>query len=221
MAHRARVTHHVRGRIRLKLHGAKGNRQLLHAIQQKVAPMRGVKQVDVNPATGSVLVHYDAEHHEGFHERLAQHGESEGLFAIEAPELSEVDEMARKIRQEAEFLSAHSETARVIVDAVRSLNRQVKVATGNAVDLNVLLPLGLAIYSFVEVGVEASTPLWVTLGIFSFNSFITLHSHPPVRVDTQQVIVDRQIPEPAPAPPPPPQPAPAAPRAGKRPRKRA
>ena len=41
------------------------------------------------------------------------------------------------------------------------------------------LPLGLAVYSFVEIGLEASTPLWVTLGIFSFNSFLTLHAPAP------------------------------------------
>jgi hypothetical protein len=86
--------------------------------------------------------------------------------------------MARRIEAEAEFLSQHSETARIIVDAVKRMDVNIKWATHNTVDLKVLLPLGLAAYSVVEIGLEASTPLWVTLGIFSLNSFVSLHSPP-------------------------------------------
>jgi hypothetical protein len=62
---------------------------------------------------------------------------------------------------------------------VKGLNADVKRATNNAVDLKVLLPLGLAVYSLLKFEAEMATPLWVTLGIFSFNSFVALH--PPVR----------------------------------------
>src|SRR5581483_6550986 len=112
------------------------------------------------------------------HQTLTEHGHNSGLFALQPPEMSEVDRIAETVEREAEFLAAHSETARGIVDLVKNLNNAVKRATDNNLDLKVLLPLGLAIYSFVEVGAEMSTPMWVTLGIFSFNSFIALH--PPL-----------------------------------------
>ena len=185
----ARTVHHVRGRIRLKIAGSKGEPRLLEEIRQAIAPLKGVKSVDVNPATGSVVVHYNPAMHEGFQAHLATHGENAGSFILMPPEISEVDELAKKIEQEAEFLSEHSAAARTIVDAFKTADRALKIATDNTVDLKVLLPLGLAVYSFVEIGLEASTPLWVTLGIFSFNSFLALHAPQP-KTKTTAVLVD-------------------------------
>jgi hypothetical protein len=189
MAHRTHAVHHVRGRIRLKVPRAKGNSQILSEVKDAISGLEGVRRVEANPGTGGLVVHYDPALHAGFHEQLAQHGTSAGAFELAPPELSEVDELAKKIEAEAEFLAEHSETARQIVNSFKALDQSIKRATGNAVDLKVLLPLGLAIYSFVEVGLEASTPLWVTLGIFSFNSFVQLHGSPP-NVSTQQVLVN-------------------------------
>jgi cation transport ATPase len=189
MRHSARAVHHVRGRIRLKIPASKGDLRLLDEIKQTIAPLEGVRRVETSPSTGSVVVHYDPSMHDSFHEQLAKHAENAGAFCLVPPELSEVDELAKKIEQEAEFLSQHSEAARKIVDGFKSLDTAIKVATGNAVDLKVLLPLGLAVYSFVEIGLEASTPLWVTLGIFSFNSFLTLHAPDPQANTTTAVVV--------------------------------
>jgi hypothetical protein len=122
--------------------------------------------------------------HQDFERQLQERGSSDGGFTVEPPELTEVDALAQKIQVEAEFLSAHSNLARSMVEGVRSVDRAVKLATGNTVDLKVLLPLGLAVYSFLEAGVEVATPLWVTLGIFSFNSFVVLHTHHSGRAPT-------------------------------------
>lgn len=192
MDKQAHVAHHTRGRVRVRVRGGKGNPQILEQIKQSLQPKPGVKRVDVNPSTGSVVVHYDDRLHPDFHKTLTEHGETSGLFALQPPELSEVDRIAETVQREAEFLAAHSETARGIVDFVKRVNNAVKQATDNNLDLKVLLPLGLAVYSVMEVGVEVSTPMWVTLGIFSFNSFIALHPPlPEVSVETQQVIRHR------------------------------
>jgi hypothetical protein len=189
MSSHALVAHHTRGRIRVKVPAAKGNPELLREIEQLLAPAQGVQSVEVNPTTGSVVVHYDHTAHEDFHQTLTGHGESSGLFALQPPELTEVDHMAEAIQREAEFLAAHSETAKTIVDFTKNLNDRLRRATDNNLDLKVLLPLGLAVYAFLEVGAEVSTPLWVTLGIFSFNSFVQLHPPlPEVSVQSQQVV---------------------------------
>src|SRR5579884_1454702 len=107
---RAEVVHHTRGRIRVKVHGGKGNHRLLHEIKRSLAPKPGVRQVDVNPTTGSVIVHYDDGAHPDFHRALTEHGRDTGLFALQPPEISEVDRIAETIQREAEFLAAHSET---------------------------------------------------------------------------------------------------------------
>ncbi|MBV8842659.1 MAG: hypothetical protein JO307_07595 [Bryobacterales bacterium] len=187
----ARVAHHVRGRIRVKVPAVKGNRAALEHFRSSVSAIPGVQRVETNPTTGSFIVHYDPGRQERFEQRhfeeqLRQHATDNQLFDLIPPELSEVDELARNIEREAEFLSEHSETALHIVNGFRLLDRTLKRATDNTVDLKVLLPLGLAVYSFLEVGVDASTPMWLTLGIFSFHSFVSLHT--PHRVTGHPVL---------------------------------
>lgn len=197
MAYQAQVIHHIPGRVRVRLPGARGNHALLRQIKDSLAPQPGVQRVEVNPATGSLLVHYDPDLHEDYHSRLARYGEREDLFALKPPELTEADEIANKIEAEAEYLAAHSETARAVVNFVKHLNEGVKQATSNMVDLKVLLPLGLAIYTFKEAGSGVVTPLWVTLGIFSFNSFVALHHpKPSLHVDDHEIVLDKSQPPP-------------------------
>jgi hypothetical protein len=166
----AQVAHHVRGRIRVRFSGAKGDRRFLESIQQSISPLPGVQSVEISQSTGCIVVHYDQSAHRDFHQTLIEHG-----LALAPPEVSEVDAIAANIEHEAEFLSQHSETARRVVDFVKQIDHGLKCATGNTLDLRVLLPLGLAVYSFLELESDITTPLWVTLGIFSFNSFVSLH----------------------------------------------
>jgi hypothetical protein len=193
LIHQAQVIHHIPGRLRVKLPKAKGNYALLQQIKESISPRPGVKRVEVSATTGSVVVHYDPEMHEDYHTHLGDFAAHQSLFALQPPEITEADEIARKIEMEAEFLADHSDAARVVVNFVKQLNEQVKRATDNSVDLKVLLPLGLAIYTFIEAGTDAVTPLWVTLGIFSFNSFVNLHSHKgQVATEEHQVVFDQQ-----------------------------
>jgi len=186
----ARVVHHVKGRIRVKLQDAKGNHRFLESVKQSLSPVAGVRNVDVNSSTGTVVVNYDQTTHPDFERTLANHGESEGLFSLEPPELSEADEIANKLQREAQFLAQHSDIAKNAVDFVSQIDQGLKRATNNTVDLKVLLPLGLAVYAFLELESDITTPLWVTLGIFSFNSFVALH-HPAahrMEMDSSEVI---------------------------------
>jgi hypothetical protein len=187
MRHRLRTVHHTKGRLRLKVPAARANPAVFEEICRSISSCPGVTGVRTNLRTGSILVQYSSKAGIDFHEQLTDHGEKTGGFLLEPPELTEVDEMAHRIELEAEFLSQHSETARVIVDSVKRLDTRLKLATHNTVDLKVLLPMGLAVYSVAEIGLEASTPLWVTLGIFSFNSFVALH-HPVGAVGLKEEI---------------------------------
>jgi hypothetical protein len=178
MKKKARVVHHIHGRLRLKVHAAKNQPAALHRIKQSIEQIPAVKSVQVSPSTGSVLVHYTGESKQGFHDQLEQVSQAEEIFHL-VPMIGEASEVIEQIEREAEFLSDHSEAAKAIINGFSKLNQEIKRSTGNFIDLNVLLPFGLAALSFGELGIDASTPLWVTLGIFSFNSFVSLHSHPP------------------------------------------
>jgi hypothetical protein len=182
MAHKAEIAHHVRGRLRMKIPAAKGDECLLEQVKEALGAIPGVNEVSANPATGSVILHYDPDQHGDFHLTLENHGKDHIIMPSRAlpahAPVTEVDECARTIEEEAEFLAEHSHTARVVVDFCKSLDREVKLATGNAVDLKVLFPAGLAVYTFLELGFEAATPVWLTLGLFAVNHFIEMHAHP-------------------------------------------
>ena len=66
--------------------------------------------------------------------------------------------------------------AETIFQQVDRLNIGLKKATDNSVDLNVALPLSLGVLSAVTIGLEAGTPIWLTLALSAFHSFVSLHT---------------------------------------------
>ncbi|WP_050629602.1 HMA2 domain-containing protein [Bradyrhizobium viridifuturi] len=161
------IAHQVPGRIRMKVPSAKENPELLEQIKQTFSVIPGIEDVTVNPTTGSVVLHYDADRHDEFHGRLQHH--TGGHYK---PPANEIDALATKIEQEAEYLAEHSHTARMIVDFFKDFDNGIKVATGNVVDLKILLATGIAGFTIFEVGANAATPVWVTLAIFALNHMI-------------------------------------------------
>jgi hypothetical protein len=178
MRHAAHVAHHSRGRLRLRVPSAKGNAAELETIRKSLANVHGVKEVEVNESIGSVTIHYDARHHTDFHQHLAKETTSQDVVSVAPPCMREMGNIDEMIEHEATFLAQHSHSAKVLVDWTAALDRSVKRMTDNAIDLKVLAPAALAVGAFLELGMTAATPVWLTLGLFSFNHFIAIHSHP-------------------------------------------
>jgi cation transport ATPase len=165
-----KIEHQVRGRIRLKIPSGKGNPELLAQIKETLGVIPGIEQVTVNPTTGSVVLHYDEDRHDQFHGDLQRH-----MPTPHRPPSNEIDEIARKFEEEAEFLAEHSQAARAVVDFCKDLDRRVKTATGNLIDLKIVFAVAIIGFTVLEVGASAATPVWVTLVIFSLNHFIEMH----------------------------------------------
>ena len=161
------IAHQVPGRIRMKVPSAKENPELLEQIKQTFSVIPGIEEVLVNPATGSIVLHYDTDRHDEFHGRLQHH--TGGHYK---PPTNEIDALANKIEQEAEYLAEHSHTARVIVDFFKDFDNGIKVSTGNVIDLKIVLAAGIAGFTIFEVGATAATPVWVTLAVFALNHMI-------------------------------------------------
>jgi Zn-dependent membrane protease YugP len=172
------IAHHVPGRMRIRVGGGKHNPHLLEKVRGRICELDGVSQIDVNSTTGSLVVHYRSRHPRQFESEIAEHGSSTGAFQLALPQVGEAGEIWGAVEQEAKFLAAHSQLARTVVQGTKQLDVVVKIATDNNVDLKVLIPLGLAVFSFIYLGTDVATPLWISLGIFSFNSFVSLH--PPL-----------------------------------------
>src|ERR1700755_854366 len=162
------VAHQVPGRVRLKVPGVKESPELVDQIKQMFNAIPGIEEVTVNPTTGSVVLHSATDHHAPFHGHLEQHHTG----GHERPPTNEIDALASKIEQEAEYLAEHSHTARVIVDYFKHFDEGIKLATGNVVDLKIVLALGIAGFTIFEVGASAATPVWVTISIFALNHMI-------------------------------------------------
>jgi hypothetical protein len=175
--HHARIEHKVRGRIRMRVPHAKLNPEILEFYREAFAGIPGVQSIATKPDTGSIVIHYDPnrerefQHH--FERRTDEHLDM-GRPVI--PPEDEVDQLAGKIAAEAEFLASHSKFARSTVDFCKALDRELKLATGNNIDLKIVLAVGLAGYTFLEIGGTAATPMWVTLALFSLNHFVELHT---------------------------------------------
>ncbi len=161
------VAHQVPGRIRMKVPSAKDNPELLEQIKQTFSVIPGIEQVVVNATTGSVVLHYDTDRHDEFHGSLHHH--TGGHYK---PPTNEIDALASKIEQEAQYLAEHSHTARVVVDFFQDFDQEIKRATGNVIDLKIVLAGGIAAFTIFEVGASAATPVWVTLSIFALNHMI-------------------------------------------------
>ena len=186
-----KIEHQVPGRVRMKIPAGKGNPELLRQISETFGVIPGIEEVTVNPTTGSIVLYYDTEQHDDVHGHLSHHYHS---HTAQRPPATELDDLASRIESEAEFLAKHSHTARVVVDFVKKIDREIKLATNNTIDLKIVLALGIIGLTVTEVGVTAATPVWVTLAIFTINHFIEMHPsqhaapaeaaahHAPVRV---------------------------------------
>jgi hypothetical protein len=168
------IAHQVPGRVRLKIPSAKGNPELLRQISDTFGVIPGIEQITVNPTTGSVVLHYDTDQHHEFHGRFHAHV---GEVHDYQPPATEIDELARKIEEEAEFLAQNSDTARAFVDFCKRCDNEIKLATGNLVDLKIVLAVAIIAFAVLEIGPAAATPVWVTLTIFALNHFIAMHPH--------------------------------------------
>jgi hypothetical protein len=173
--HKARIEHKVRGRIRMKVPAAKFNPEILEVYREAFSAIPGITSVTAKPETGSIVIHYDPNRETEFQRNFQRHFDQHlDPVAPERPG-DEIAQIASKIEAEAEFLAAHSRVARTTVDFCKSLDRELKLATGNTIDLKIVIALGLAAYTFFEIGGDAATPMWVTLALFSLNHFAELH----------------------------------------------
>ncbi len=189
----AHIAHNVPGRMRIRVAGGKRDPRLLESVRACAAKVPGATRVQVNKDTGSVVIHYRNRTLKQFAEGLSEQGLSSQAFQLSVPEIGEAGEMWSMMEHESEFLAAHSQLARSVVEETKRLDTAVKEATDNALDLKVLVPLGLAVVSFVYLGTDISTPLWLSLGVFSFNSFVSLHpALPYARTKDDEVPRNRQ-----------------------------
>jgi hypothetical protein len=187
--HVAELVHVTHGRVRLRVPAARYNPALLTEIRMAFEGHVGIDKVEVKAASSSIVIYYDDDHHADIGALFTSLGKTDAPAAMpkmkgphthhghHRPPKTELDEKLTAFEEEAEFLAEHSNVARNIVESVKSLDRLIKRGTNNNLDLKILAPVGLAGFTFFEIGAAAATPMWVTLVIFSLNHFVELRAH--------------------------------------------
>jgi hypothetical protein len=174
--HKARIEHNIPGRIRMKIPAAKTDPAVLDAYVSAFSSLPGVAKVVAKPETGSITLHYDEKAEESFADHLHHCCHHNDLHVDRGPPEDEVNRLASRISQEAEFLADHSPLARGTVDFFKAFDRELKLVSGNTIDMKIFLAGGLAAFTFLEIGAAAATPMWVTLALFGVNHFVEMQT---------------------------------------------
>lgn len=165
MCESADLLHHIPGRMRLRIPGAKGNAAKLGNIQHSLADLPGVRRVDTNSMLGTIVIQYDPTLFTGFTAQLADYATEHQLFAIGGQNAGPcISEAGRSVRG---FLG--------------TLNRAVQDAMGNAINLKELLPLSLILYAFLFVDKAIASAQWLNWVQFAIESYVDLHDDEPVQ----------------------------------------
>src|SRR5438105_1959701 len=114
MINSTQIAHHIPGRLRLRLPHMKGNPAMLEAVKQSLSPLPGVKQVEVKPTTGSVVVEYDAARYHEFFDLIDKHAGPQRILKFKPRERAQIAEIVARIEAETEFISENSTLAEII-----------------------------------------------------------------------------------------------------------
>ncbi|HKV56136.1 MAG TPA: hypothetical protein VJN94_16000 [Candidatus Binataceae bacterium] len=170
MAVEAYVHHHIPGRLRMRVPSAKGENEVLRELSSAIATVSGVSEVEYNPVTGSILIQYSPAQHQTLESLDA------GLNASSVPIIVRKTTPARHSSGSANSKYRRQSVAAEKVNAFfKRLDLDIRSATDNEVDLKFILPFLVSILGVLAVRRSSATPLWLTLLIFAFHSFLGLN----------------------------------------------
>ena len=172
-ARAARIAHHVPGRLRLKVLGVPTEKDYFAAVKEVIASLEGVDSVRVNAASSSIVIDYSPVD-TVFHFRLKDDPTVNSWLRLEGEDalLACVDEA---VASGPHYLGAHSRMADGILSGAEQLDTRLRRASDGYLDLKLLLPLAFAAATSMRQARGRGTPMWLSLGTFAFNSFLTLH----------------------------------------------
>jgi hypothetical protein len=161
------------GRMRLKVLGAPAAPDFFATVKKLIAGLQGVQAVRVNAASSSIVIDYSPAD-TVFHFRLLDDPDLNNWLSLEGDDalLAGIDEA---LTTGSHYLTRHSRLAEGIVSSAQQLDSRLRRASDGYLDLKLLLPLAFAAATSMRQARGRGTPMWLTLGTFAFNSFLSLH----------------------------------------------
>jgi len=174
------VAHHSATRTRFRVPKAHRHGKTLTKVKDRLKKVPGVKDVEVNERTGSILVHHDE-----------RENTIESLGEAVQEVCSELFDVFMAIEEEE--IPGLSSVGRLVKSQVERADTKIAKATDNWVDLKTIVPLGFlgaGIYkAIIDGALIAEVPAFVFL-YYAYDTYVKFHgpSVNPVsgadRVDT-------------------------------------
>ena len=165
MRAKAYAAHHVHGRTRFRIPDRRGDPIFLTEVATRVARLPGVKDVDANPQTGSILVHHS----------LSLDTLLDGVLG---PDVAEI----------VEFVLNSPPLARRVRADVEAIDQAIRRYTGGEFDLNTVLSLALIAIAVLQLvrpqrtAAGAAVPLaWYATELMRRGSEAPPHANEPSR----------------------------------------
>jgi hypothetical protein len=168
-----RIAHHVPGRMRLKVLGVSAEPEFFATVQKVITGLEGVERVRVNAASSSIVIDYSPAD-TVFHFRLQDDPDVNTWLRMQGDDalLAGIDDA---VASGSHYLAQHSRLAEDLVSGAEQLDLRLRRASDGYLDLKILLPLLFAAATSMRQARGRGTPMWLSLGTFAFNSFISLH----------------------------------------------
>jgi len=167
------VAHHVPGRMRLKVLGVPADPDFFSSLKQVISGLEGVESVRVNASSSSIVIDYSPAD-TVFHFRLRDDPNVNAWMSLQGEDalLASIDVA---VANGSYYLAKQSRLAEGLVAGAEELDFRLRRASDGYVDLKLLLPLLFAVATSMRQARGTGTPMWLSLGTFAFNSFLSLH----------------------------------------------
>ncbi|HXZ88662.1 MAG TPA: hypothetical protein VEF07_08830, partial [Candidatus Binataceae bacterium] len=156
--------------MRIRIPSAKADLEFLEQARAALASLPGVTDVSVNPMTGSLLILHSPQGQRELDHALASPAEKPMPFVLQTVSVPH-SSVHRRRRKPA----GRSDLSHAIIETVTDLDDALRIATGGAMDLKLLVPIVLAGLGVTFLGRSRTTPIWLTLLMFAFSSFVAFH----------------------------------------------
>ena len=167
----ARIVHRIPGRMRIRFGRGTVTPEALSGLSATVLKVKGVERCEANGTTACLLIHFDEAGFDADSFAVAIGGLAEvtspnGTVIVAAPDARD---------------EGPSRLARVINVRLRLLDRRLRRATGDRVDLRTIVPIGFAGLAIREImASSARLPAipWYVLLWYAFDSYLRLQDTP-------------------------------------------
>lgn len=157
----AQLTHFTTGRLRLKIRTKRGDEAYFASLRERLAQLPLVRDVEINPVTGSVLISHGLEVTPEAAAPMAEYAERSGLFRLSIPAVG------------------RSPVARTITDTFTSVDRRIQGFTNGDFDLPTVTTLGLAGFGLFQIGKgNVVAPAWYVVFWYAMNIFMKAQPAP-------------------------------------------